>query len=314
MKHFLCAAAVAAGFAVGQGSAQEASLHEAIIYSDFAFVESLIKKGADVNAIEIGMTPLYFAMEIGSMSIARLLIDSGANVNIDENALGWAPLHFAAASNNLPIAKLLIDACANVNAKTDSGETPLHFAARDPIVENYCPRKYCPWQYSNRRIAQTLIDAGANVNAPDEDGWTPLHFAATGRLRMAQLLIDRGANVNAPDEDGWTPLHFAATGRLRMAQTLIDRGADMNAETNGGETPLHLAAAGGKPKCSTSAWLTSTCGKRKRKGNLPVVELLIDRGADMNAETNGGETPLERAAAYGNLPVVEFLIDRGASM
>ena len=63
----------------------------------------------------------------------------------------------------------------------------------------------------------------------------------------------------------------------------------MNARSHGGNTPLHLAA-----------W----------KGHIDVLHLLVENGADLEAQNNDGERALHSAANYGNLPFIQELISR----
>jgi ankyrin repeat protein len=103
-------------------------------------VKALLAAGADVNAASresMKVTPLASAAAAQQTSIARLLIDHGANVNA-RAASGHIPLHEASANGNVELVKLLIQNGADVNAKTDDGKTPLDFAIeykRPEVIE-----------------------------------------------------------------------------------------------------------------------------------------------------------------------------------
>jgi len=90
----------------------------------------LIKQGADVNATnEFGRTPLLIATrDTDAPELAKLLVDSGANVNARDNRaenalhkLAW----YGYPEKNIETAKILLDAGADINAKNDDGKTPL---------------------------------------------------------------------------------------------------------------------------------------------------------------------------------------------
>jgi ankyrin repeat protein len=86
-------------------------------------VTALVMSGCVADAdIEVrdeyGRTPLHLAALGNSPDIARLLIDSGANIDA-----------LAALGNSLEVAQMLIDSGANIDAKDNAGETALHFAA-----------------------------------------------------------------------------------------------------------------------------------------------------------------------------------------
>jgi ankyrin repeat protein len=132
-------------------------------------VSDLIVLGANVDwrdEYNSNRTPLHVAAITGRLEIARMLIDAGANVNVQDDN-GYAPLHVAAKYGNEEILRMLIDAGANVNVQSNTGWTPLHDVAYEGNVE----------------IARILIDAKANVNVQDEDGRNPYYYAETEELK-----------------------------------------------------------------------------------------------------------------------------------
>lgn len=129
-------------------------------------------------------------------------------------------------------------------------------------------------------------DGGLSVAAFN---WTALMAAIeSDRFEIAELLISNGASVKMDDGWGCTPLGALADKATpckqydRLAALLIKKGADVNAKTGiyidgpGDVTPLHDAASG---------------------GHLEMVRMLVAAGADVNAETSWGDTPLDRAPA-----------------
>jgi len=188
-------------------------------------IESLIEKGADVNAKTVdGKTPLHKAALNNSIETAQLLIEKGADVNAKDKWGRKTPLQAAASNNSIETAQLLIEKGADVNAEDNDGETPLHAAAVNNSIET----------------AQLLIEKGADVNAKNVDGKTPLHKAALWHdlPEIAQLLIEKGADVNAKDKWDETPLHLAAQmGHENMTISFIKNRADIFAKDIGGRTP-----------------------------------------------------------------------------
>lgn len=93
--------------------------------------------------------------------------------------------------------------------------------------------------------------------------------------------------------DGRLPIHGAsAVGSVRLLRVFLDAGADPNVRNNTGETPLHLSA---------------------RHGHIPVVQLLLHRGARINEKTRFTRaTPLMYAAEVGRKPVIRELLMFGA--
>jgi ankyrin repeat protein len=123
---------------------------------------------------------------------------------------------------------------------------------------------------------QTLLEAGADHAAADEAGETALmHAAHGGHVAAVQVLIASGADVNAASPQGWTALAKAAyngeteRGYVEVIEVLHEAGASLDARIFFGITPLMLAAGG---------------------GDAPVVEWLINHGADVLAANEGGRT------------------------
>jgi ankyrin repeat protein len=115
---------------------------------------------------------------------------------------------------------------------------------------------------------------------------------ADDKATVAKLLAG-GAEVNTRDARGNTPLMYAsASGSLDMMRQLLTAGADVKAKNNFESTAL--------------MWCSS---------NLEKVRLLIDKGADVNAHSKQGRTPLVIAAAHdGNIDVIRLLIKKGADV
>jgi tetratricopeptide (TPR) repeat protein len=142
-------------------------------------VESLIAKGADINAKnKYGDTPLITAVFNNKTEMAELLIAKGADINA-KNPIGLTPLHLAAGGGLKEVAELLIAKGADINAKDQLlGLTPLHLAADGGLKE----------------VAELLIAKGADINAKDKDGKTPLQLAEDNlHMDVADLLKKHGA-------------------------------------------------------------------------------------------------------------------------
>ena len=146
----------------------------------------------------------------------------------------------------------------------------------------------------DRAAVRTLLQKHADVNAPQVDGMTALHWAAyQDDLESVELLLRAGANVKATNRYGFAPLTLAITnGNSAMVDLLLKAGADPNTTLPGRETALMTAA---------------------RVGKLASVKALIARGAAIDAkDEKHGQTALMWAAAEGHAPVVEMLIEMGA--
>jgi uncharacterized protein len=295
----------------------------------------LLEAGADVNTTDgTGDTLLMAAVRSGNRELVQLLLDRGAQINAVEPDLKHTALMYAVRKNNAAIIELLlgrgaaIEARTRVGAKpavrppgagggshgvgivrggvppqgeqlpTPGGMTPLLFAARDGA----------------RAAAEVLVGAGADLNAVDPNGMTPLMIAITnGQLDVAQLLVEKGADVRMADAYGRTPLWAAVEIRnldvrsgatengvdreaaMRLIASLLDKGVDVNARVK--EFPpqrRHLLGLG------TLEWVDFTGQtpfiRAAQSADVPVMRLLLQKGADPMLATFNGTTALMAAA------------------
>ena len=270
-------------------------------------IAAVVLVGCGPSLSEFKDSQLRSAVKAGSIGDVKKAIANGANVNAmgfrSYGSLVKPPLHEAASRGHKEIVQLLIAKGANVKAKTDDGNTPLHSAAAK----------------KHENIAELLIAKGADVNAKDNKGRTPLHWATgtgwQGGYEIAKLLISKGADVNVNskgDMNGGTPLHNAAReGRKETIKILIANGADVHAKSNGGTTPLHAAANGRRRPRYRPGQPDHGISGEQIADLLIIVETLIAKGADVNAKTDKGTTPLDSAILGKNKETADLLRKHG---
>ena len=166
-------------------------------------VNDLIALGANLDWQDKedggGWTALHFCAYWNRPKIVRMLIDAGADVNIQQDNDSTA-LHECAINNRPDIARMLIDAGADVNIQGNDGWTALHWCA----VMNHPD------------IARMLIDAGADLNIQDNYGRTALQLCArTNHPEIARVLIDAGADKTISNSRGVLPYELAKTQELK---------------------------------------------------------------------------------------------------
>jgi ankyrin repeat protein len=198
----------------------------------------------------------------------------------------------AVNANDVDRVKFLVEKGAAVNKPDPQGWTPLQNAARQ--------RK--------DGMIKALIELGADVNRPDDSGMTPLIGAAMrDHVPSIKVLIEKGANIEQPGPQGFRPLALAiAENKYESAKALMEAGADLSAASGAdGLTPLMLIAAQTSPAEGARFLPGSTRPSDIARG-------LVERGADVNAQSKSGVTALMIAATHNSAPMIGLLMDAGA--
>jgi ankyrin repeat protein len=163
---------------------------------------------------------------------------------------------------------------------TKNGNTALHLAV----------------EWKRPRIILFLLEKGANIDIGNNEGLTPLQMAAnTDNCEAVSLLLQRCAHVESRSLAGPTALQYAAwKGHWTAFDLLRIGGADINVWNKLGETLLHEQARYSK--------------------SISIASKLLDQGANIEARTSQGYTPLQCAAMAANKTMFNFLLDKGAKI
>ena len=174
-------------------------------------VQYLIEKGADANVYgEYGYNLMTFAVNNGSKSIVKFLINEHHfDINSADKS-GDTPLNVAVENKNQSMVKFLVNECnANVNLIDKTGSTPLILA----VVDN------------NKQMVRCLIkECNADVNLPDIKGNIPLTFAVLNKsTAIVEFLIENGADINYENQKGSSPMDCAIRNRdSSMLKILVE--------------------------------------------------------------------------------------------
>jgi len=140
-------------------------------------------------------------------------------------------------------------------------------------------------------LVSQFIERGINVDARDPVLNTPLMIASRfGHFHIVEYLVDQQAQINTINRNGDTPLIWACTekgGDPKVVDLLLNNGAMINHQNRNGATALRFAA--------TSSF-------------LPIVELLMQKGADQSIPNKKGETPLQVSKARNRRAVYKCLL------
>ncbi|XP_058565706.1 B-cell lymphoma 3 protein isoform X2 [Neofelis nebulosa] len=226
-------------------------------------------------------TPLY--PMVCSME-HPLSADIAMATRADED--GDTPLHIAVVQGNLPAVHRLVNLFQHGGRELDIynnlRQTPLHLAVITTLPS----------------VVRLLVMAGASPMALDRHGQTAAHLACEHRSPTClRALLDSAApgtvDLEARNYDGLTALHVAVNMECPEAVLLLlERGADIDAvDIKSGRSPLIHAV---------------------ENNSLSMVQLLLQHGANVNAQMYSGSSALHSASGRGLLPLVRTLVRSGA--
>jgi ankyrin repeat protein len=291
------------------------ALHLAAVNGSAPITKALIEAGADVNAVlPEGETILMTAARTGRAEVLESLLNAGAKLDAREKLYGETALHWAAAENHADAVRLLLTRGADVDERSDpqtyrrrSGQSVMPLGSWTPLM------------YAGRQNAiaagKALASKGAKLDLVDPDGATALVIAIiNANYDFAAMLLDAGADPNVVDKDAaMGPLYAAmdmhrlAVGHGRpnpkpsgaldavdVARTLLEMKADPNAKLKA--VTMQRQHTGGD---STLAAGATPLMRAAKSGDIAMVRLLLDAGADPKATLANGTNVLMLAAGLG---------------
>lgn len=298
-----------------------------------------------------GGTALHLAAEKGLVEAAtKLIIDAKANVAEQDNEKGQ-PLHRACWEGHLDVVKLLLEWGADTQITEEDDWSPLHFASQRGHTEiirvllgtdkanidateslNHWTALHVAIYHDHGDAVSALLEQGANVRILDNDGWTPLMTAIKREHKeIVKKLLGLGVDpgLETSNNSGHTPLLAASiNGFLAGASELIKAGADCNVQSiKSKRTPL-IAASYWRHSKLVEALLgasqTNVNGQDEdmwtalheasNKGHSKIVEILLQRQADVGMRNHDEQTPLHLASKKGNENVVKQLLEAKAKV
>ncbi|XP_062599458.1 uncharacterized protein LOC134260970 [Saccostrea cucullata] len=290
--------------------AEATPLKAACMTGHVSIVKLLIEAGANVNLPGYDR-PMLAACEYGHLRVVNELINAGAAINPKGYYLIDSPLMAACRNGHLRVVRKLIEAGADVN-----------------LQNNYSIPISAACENGHLSVVKELIKAGAAVNPQNAYGYhiaKPLIAACeNGHLGVVKVLIEAGADVNLQSNDHNTPMIAACENeQLSVVKVLIEAGADVNLQINN-NTPLIAACKNGHSsvvkeliKAGIDVNLQTEYGTilmaACKNGHLSIVKVLIEAGADVNLQGED-DTPLINACEEGHLNVVKELIEAGADV
>ncbi|PKX96352.1 Ankyrin repeat protein [Aspergillus novofumigatus IBT 16806] len=236
-----------------------------------------------ISVLEVKHHALWYACSAGSVEIVTRLLDSAPDLPGDCGPI----LSCVAGVNRKQIIMMLLSAGTDL-ARYDFGQV-------GELLSGWAPE--------DLEAPRALVRHGLDIHLVDSDGDNLLHRAVKKNLPIADIafLLDEGLDINHRNGLGRTPLvaaiaieDSALTEKPDIVELLLQRGARTGLPDNRSWYPLHQAVFDAK------TW---------------AVRLLAQYGADLEARTSYGETPLYMACSvYSQCEkVIKALLDAGTS-
>lgn len=289
-------------------------LHKAADTGQHEVATLLLEHGADVLSRSArGLTALHRAAGRGYLGIVKMLLEHGSPINA-RTLNKWTPLAGASSSGQHEMVKLLLEQGADVNSCSDDGRSPLHRACRGGHLQTVLH----------------LLHSNADVLCEDHCYQLPIHRAAKGGHRSVALVLlghqksrqlsaingdDRTARQEAFYSGQWKTsqflreeelLYLGAASEKRdefsiaievhdasKVEKIAGHVFDVNRKDDDGLTPLHQALQTGASR---------------------IALILLDRGADIEAETTDGWRPIHFAARKGSEESVALCVKYRANV
>jgi ankyrin repeat protein len=238
---------------------------------------------ADITAIQRNAL-LFTSAARDCGALAGRLIADGASLQARDRA-GAMPLAAAARGGHVALVERFLSEGAAIDARDLAGATALYAA-----VDGERPT-----------TVAALLRRGADPNLTGRSDVSPLAAAAfRGNDRISELLLARGATADHIDSTGKSPIIYAsARGFALVVRRLLDAGVDAKARYGNDLTAL--------------MWVAGHDDGVGAGAAVEMAELLIARGAAVDAADNRGRTAMMMAAERGDAAVVAALAARGAA-
>lgn len=290
-------------------------LFSAIDSDDFDLIKILIEQGANLNAQLDDITPLIYASIENKPQMIKFFLSKSVQINSRDSKLGLTPLHFAIANGAFDSAKLLIESGADVNSLGFDNTTPLILASEQNSLEIVSlllskgadPTIKGPDNYTARMIAQSnnfeslitpLLCAEVSkkklsslVSDPDLC-YEFICACEVGDLVRVSSMIDAGIDVNFFVNDNSALLVASSNGKTEIVKKLLDSNSNPNLCDSLGNSPLIYATINDFPQ---------------------IVSLLLSKGANPNLKNKEGFSALSIALSNDLKSIQSLLLSKGAS-
>uniref|UniRef100_A0A8C3GK54 Ankyrin repeat domain 27 n=1 Tax=Cairina moschata TaxID=8855 RepID=A0A8C3GK54_CAIMO len=315
-------------------------LHLACTYGHEDCVKALVYYDVRSCRLDIGNekgdTPLHIAARWGYQGIIEVLLQNGANPDI-QNRMKETSLQ-CALNSKLPLRSpqhsaetfsrgSSVSSLSSASIDTRQEDIKNSYKEVEKLLRAVADGDLEMVRYLLEWMEEELEDEDDTVGTSKPEFCHPLcqcSKCGPAQKKFARIPTN-GLGVNVSNQDGFTPLHMAALhGHSELVSLLLKHGASVSAKNAQHAVPLHLACQKGHfqvVKCLMD--YNAKQNKRDIYGNTPLIyaclngqyetsALLLQHGASVNLSNAKGNTALHEAVIGKNEALVDLLLQNGA--
>ncbi|XP_062619034.1 putative ankyrin repeat protein RF_0381 [Saccostrea cucullata] len=309
----------------------------------------LAQKGADMtNKNKDGSHIFHIACANSKSEMCQYIIQNYPDMLDQINDNGWNVTLFAAKEGNVEILELLEQNGVDLTYKNENGSNILHIACMQSkfemcqyIIQHYPDMlhqvDYNGWnvalyaaQGGNVEVLQHLAQKGVDMTYKNKDSCNILHIAcANSKSEMCQYIIKHYPDMlDQINDDGLNVALYAAKGgNVEILELLKQKHVDMTYKNKDGCNILHIACANSKlemcqhiiehypdilNQVNDDGWNAAL--HAIQGGNVEILELLAQKGADMTYKNKDGSNILHIACANAKSEMCQYIIQHYPDM
>ncbi|KAI9879865.1 MAG: hypothetical protein M1830_006717 [Pleopsidium flavum] len=257
------------------------ALHKAARNGHVTMVQMLLERGADTKRGDRdGWTALAWAASAGHETVVRILLKEGSDLSNHDYERS---LIYAASGGHMTIVQLLLQQITDAEVKQKHAFLPLLSAAEN----------------GHEAVVRSLLEHAPNAKARGRWAGAALKQAASNnRMPVLRLLLEQELDTKTESQELADALwEAAAKSHVPATKVLLEAGADPNVRQSWAGDPT----------------LLQSCHFHSGH-SFEILQLLLEKGANIEARNYQGRTAIIQAAKHGNREIVRLLIGKGADV